>query len=252
MDMTSIRQSFLGALSCALMLTLGCGGDDTQLGTTSMDATETGTTSADTTTTPPPTTGSGTNEGTTDTTGTPQTSATDTGEDDDDTSSDTTGEGAWGSCQQGCREPVDCCPALGGDDCPNEGVNEWACTDEGLCEKIGCTADDQCESLLPAPLGMDLRCRQVDGVGECVLPCADDVNCSSLTGDETCSGVADDNSTYCAQEAEEENDTDGEREGCEAHSDCEGLGLCDVRSGECYCTESIDCTDDTLDTCVVR
>jgi hypothetical protein len=253
MDMPSIRRPFLLGLSCAVALALGCS-DDADLGSPSGGTdTDGGATTSDGPTTtsppPPPTTGEDTTPGTTEE---PTDSSPETDGGDDDTSSDTTGETASGTCQQGCSEPADCCPDIGASGCPEEGPNEWTCTDEGLCEKIGCTEDVHCADILPPPVGMDLRCRQVDGVGECVLPCADDVNCSSLTGDETCSGIADDNSTYCAEgEEEEEGDTDGD-EGCRAHADCGGLGLCDVESGECYCTESVDCTDATYDTCVVR
>jgi hypothetical protein len=258
MDMRSLRERFLGVLCCALTLVLGCG-DDTELGGTGV-ATETGTTSDDASTTqqqPTTNTHPETTNGTDDPSdSSPETSTTDTDADTDDTddpSSDTTGEPAWGTCEQGCSEPADCCPAIGGGGCPDEGPNEWTCTEAGVCERIGCTEDSHCEDLLPPPLGMDLRCRQVDGIGECVLPCSDDINCQSLTGHETCSGVADDNSTYCAEvdEDDTDGDTDGE-EGCREHADCDGLGLCDLESGECYCTESIDCTDEMFDTCLVR
>jgi hypothetical protein len=130
-------------------------------------------------------------------------------------------------------EAADCCP-MGAQGCPgDEYPNNWTC-ERGLCVFGGCGADDDCPNF---PLGME--CHPIDGVGTCFVPCGGDLECAAQPGT-SCDGVADDDAMYCAAAVEP----------CMVNEDCGGAGLCDERSGECFCTMDDDCTSDTLDTCV--
>jgi hypothetical protein len=250
------KLSFILSITFLSALTSACGGDDGPA--SSDDATEdsngdgdgdptTGDGDGDPTTGDgdgDPTTGDGDGDPTTgdgdgdgDATGDGDGDATGDGDGDATGDGDGDGDPQAGYCAQGCVEDEDCCP-IGAVNCPGDDYpNNYVC-DQGVCEFGGCTADSDCTGAVTP----NDECHAIEGVGVCFEPCANDNDCLLQVGT-TCSGVADDDTKYCAPEPEAP---------CEEDADCGGAGLCDVESGECMCSSDEECDAGALNVCVLE
>ena len=108
----------------------------------------------------------------------------------------------------GCNDAADCCvgiqpsltTGLEADDagCPsNEFPNNWSC-ETGMCVHGGCSFDTDCNLY-----NSGLECKDIGGIGHCVLPCDQQTPCPDLDGngspDMLCTGEADDETEFCEQ-----------------------------------------------------
>lgn len=126
------------------------------------------------------------------------------------------------TCVRTCELPSDCCPPGTEGVCPGASYPyNYACY-EGLCVFPPCMADSDC-------LGEGEVCREVRGLPSCVLPCdGDDAPCTAVDEDQTCSGVADDGSSYCFTH-------------CTTPGVFCGISTCDEASGVCVCSSVGQC-----------
>ena len=128
-------------------------------------------------------------------------------------------------CALTCEFPADCCPPNTAGLCPSAGFPyNFACI-EGLCVAPPCTSDAECVNEGEA-------CVVVRGTPKCVVPCeGDDAVCTAIEGTLSCSGTADDESSYCFEH-------------CENPGVFCGNQMCDPASGECVCTSVGQCQVD--------
>ena len=126
-------------------------------------------------------------------------------------------------CQQECMDAADCCPE-GVPNCPGEYPFNSECVD-GLCQFGGCTSDEDCELIFGT------SCEDLGDYAACVPLCDEDDDCLTDFG-ETCSGVTEDGQSFCTIQF-----------GCTSDDDCQGFGVCDVDSGNCYCDDATVCPD---------
>ena len=147
----------------------------------------------------------------------------------DTTAGDGTGGGGGGTCVQSCAEPADCCPD-GVPNCPGKYPFNFECN-AGVCEPGGCDSNETCEAVVPGWV-----CVNNGDASACAVPCTDDAEC--LVDGFSCTGVDDNDVTYCAPE---------DSGGCTSDDDCTGFGTCD--GGSCVCSDDGDCTADGVDTC---
>lgn len=120
-------------------------------------------------------------------------------------------------CVHTCEFPADCCPPDSAGSCPSPVFPyNFMCID-GLCVAPPCVADSDCVDDGEA-------CRVIRGASRCVVPCdGDDAPCTAIDEDQTCAGVADDESLYCFAH-------------CTTPGVFCGNELCDEVTGECLCT----------------
>lgn len=136
--------------------------------------------------------------------------------------------------------PADCC-APGQAGCPGAYPKNPTC-EQSVCKPPQCAADADCSFG-----GMTgYLCKLAGTIQGCVQPCTTDAGC---TGPATCSGVASDQTKYCAVvEAPCATDGDCGADGkcqntaciCAADSFCAGYGHC--QAGACVCAVDSECT----------
>ncbi len=120
-------------------------------------------------------------------------------------------------CVHTCEFPADCCPPNTAGQCPSPAFPYNFMCLEGLCVAPPCTSDDACT-------GAGEACRVIRGASRCVTPCdGDDAPCTAIAAEQTCAGVADDQTLFCMAH-------------CTSAGVFCGNEICDEATGECVCT----------------
>lgn len=247
-------------LSWWFVLTIACGGDETEAGTNGGSSSSSG----DPSTGPSPTTessgasvdtsgspasssessssesssgeasssGSSSDESTgssSESTGSSSESGSDTSAATQPTTASSSESSSTGETDTDGEEPLYClqtCVAAADccpdfiEDCPGEYPWNVMCTD-GLCEYGGCTGDDDCSFVV------GLTCEDLGDVFACVPLCDSDDDCFEDAG-ETCSGATEDGLSYCTVPFV-----------CTSDDDCQGFGVCDLDTGDCVCDDDV-------------
>jgi hypothetical protein len=128
-----------------------------------------------------------------------------------------------------CRVAADCC-VEGQRGCPDDWPFAFTC-EGGWCIRGGCESDAECEP--------GLQCHAIDGDAQCLVPCPEGSECGA--GFAMCT-TADDGAQVCVVG----DPPDCPSCDCVQDADCAPRnagngGLCDVATGECYCTDDGQC-----------